>query len=254
MSGFFITGTDTGIGKTFVTCALIYALQQRGIVAAPMKPIAAGVPTYAAGVPTSAAGMIDAYGIPMNDDVALMMGASGHRFPLSAVNPYCFREAIAPHIAARHENIEVDLSVIRIAYRQLSDNADVVLVEGAGGFLVPLTDCESMALIPSALQLPVVVVVGMRLGCINHALLTVEAIRARGLSLAGWIANSCNETMNAYEENLSTLTRLMKAPLLGELPHIHSRNTLQTLQTLQAPRVAATHLHTELFIPATEQP
>ena len=244
MSGFFITGTDTGVGKTFVTCALIYALQQRGIVAAPMKPIAAGVPT-------SAAGTIDAYGIPMNDDVALMMGASGHRFPLSAVNPYCFREAIAPHIAARHENIEVDLSVIRIAYRQLSDNADVVLVEGAGGFLVPLTDCESMALIPSALQLPVVVVVGMRLGCINHALLTVEAIRARGLSLAGWIANSCNETMNAYEENLSTLTRLMDAPLLGKLPHIHSRNTLQTLQ---APRVAATHLHTELFIPATEQP
>ena len=241
MSGFFITGTDTGVGKTFVTCALIYALQQRGIVAAPMKPIAAGVPT-----PT--AGTIGDNGIPINEDVAFMMETSDHRFPLHAVHPYCFREAIAPHIAARHENIEVDLSVIRIAYRQLSDSAEVVLVEGAGGFLVPLSDSESMALIPSALQLPVVVVVGMRLGCINHALLTVEAIRARGLTLAGWIANTCNETMNAYEENLSTLKQLMKAPLLGELPH------LQLSDTLQAARIAATHLHTELFIPATEQP
>ena len=241
MSGFFITGTDTGVGKTFATCALMHALRLRDIVVAPMKPIAAGVTT-------SAAAKINFNGTSINEDVALMMEASGHRFPLHAVNPYCFREAIAPHIAARHENIEVDLSVIRIAYRQLSESAAVVLVEGAGGFLVPLSDSESMALIPSALQLPVVVVVGMRLGCINHALLTVEAIRARGLTLAGWIASTCNGTMNAHDENLSTLKRLIEAPLLGELPHFQSGDTLQ------AARIAASHLHTELLIPATEQP
>ncbi len=232
MSGFFITGTDTGVGKTFATCAMMYALQQRGLVVAPMKPIAAGT--------------IDVNGVPINEDVALTTEASGHRFPLHAVNPYCFREAIAPHIAARHEKIEVDLTVIRVAYRELASRADVVLVEGAGGFLVPLSANESMALIPSALQLPVVLVVGMRLGCINHALLTVEAIRTRGLVLAGWIANTCGETMNAYAENLSTLQKMIDAPLIGELPLAHARSTLE------AARVAASHLHTELLIPVPE--
>ena len=232
MSGFFITGTDTGVGKTFVTCALMVALQQRGLVVAPMKPIAAGT--------------IDVNGIPMNEDVALTMEASGHRFPLHAVNPYCFREAIAPHIAARHENVEVDLSVIRIAHRELANRADVVLVEGAGGFLVPLSGSESMALIPSALQLPVVVVVGMRLGCINHALLTAEAIHSRGLTLAGWVANTLGETMNAYAENLSTLQRRMEAPLIGEITR------MQANSTLAAARLASSHLNTELLIAATE--
>lgn len=233
MSGFFITGTDTGIGKTFIACALMVALQQRGMVVAPMKPVAAGT--------------IDVNGVPMNEDVALAMEISGQRFPSHAVNPYCFREAIAPHIAAQHENIDVDLSVICIAYRELAARADVVLVEGAGGFLVPLSESDSMALIPSALKLSVILVVGMRLGCINHALLTAEAIRSRGLTLAGWIANTPGETMNAYAENLSTLQRLMGAPLLGELPHIHSDNTLH------AARIAASQLHTELLIPVMEQ-
>ncbi len=233
MTGFFITGTDTGIGKTFATCALIYALQQRGLAVAAMKPIAAGT--------------IDVNGVPMNEDVALTTEASGHRFPLHAVNPYCFREAIAPHIAAQHEKIDVDMSVIRIAYRELAGRADVVLVEGAGGFLVPLSDSESMALIPSALHLSVILVVGMRLGCINHALLTAEAIRSRSLALAGWIANTPGESMNAYAENRSTLERLMDAPLLGELPHIHADNTLQ------AARIAASQLHTELLIPVMER-
>lgn len=160
MSGFFITGTDTGVGKTFATCALIHALQRRGLAVATMKPIAAG--------------NIDVNGVPMNEDVALLMDATGHRFPLHAVNPYCFRAAIAPHIAAKQEGVEIDMAVIQTAYSHLAERADVVLVEGAGGFLVPLSDNESMALIPAALQLPALLVVGMRLGCINHALLTVE--------------------------------------------------------------------------------
>lgn len=232
MSGFFITGTDTGVGKTFVTCALIYALQQRGLIVAPMKPIAAGT--------------IDVNGVPMNEDVVLVAEASAHRFPLHAVNPYCFSEAIAPHIAAQHEKTDVDMSVIRIAYRELAGRADAVLVEGAGGFLVPLSANESMALIPAALQLPVLLVVGMRLGCINHALLTVEAIRSRGLVLAGWIANTCGETMNAYAENLSTLQKMIDAPLIGELP------LTQAVATLEAARLAASHLHTKVLIPVTE--
>ena len=233
MSGFFITGTDTGVGKTFVTCALAHALQQRGFTVAPMKPVAAGT--------------IEVNGIAMNEDVALAMEATGHRFPLHAVNPYCFREAVAPHIAAQHEKIIVDMTVIRTAYRELAERADIVLVEGAGGFLVPLSAEESMALIPSALQLPVVLVVGMRLGCINHALLTAEAIRARGLALAGWIANSISpDTMNAYAENLSTLRRLLGAPLIGELPNISDYRAGGTLAA--ATRAAAIHLNTELLI------
>ncbi|MBL8522621.1 MAG: dethiobiotin synthase [Betaproteobacteria bacterium] len=206
MSGFFITGTDTGVGKTFVTAALILALQQRGLAVAPMKPLAAGT--------------IDVNGVPINDDVALLCDLSDHHYPLHAVNPYCFREAIAPHIAAQNEKVDVDISVIQTAYLELATRADVVLVEGAGGFLVPMSASESMALIPAALHLPVILVVGMRLGCINHALLTVEAIRARGLALAGWVANTCGETMNAYAENLSTLKSLIPAPLIGEIAHI----------------------------------
>ena len=228
MSGFFITGTDTGIGKTFAACALIHALQQRGIVVAPMKPIAAGT--------------IDVNGVPMNEDVALAMEMTEHRFSLRTVNPYGFREAIAPHLAAAHETVEVDLSVIRSAYRELTRRAQVVLVEGAGGFLVPLSDNESMALIPAALQLPIVLVVGMRLGCINHALLTVEAIRSRGLTLAAWIANTPGDIMNACAENLSTLQRLIGAPLIGEIPRVRAASTLL------AARIAAAHLHSELLI------
>jgi dethiobiotin synthetase len=248
MSGFFITGTDTGIGKTFVACALMRALQQRGLTVAPMKPIAAGVPIQAAGVPIPAAGAVEVAGVPMNEDVALFMDATGHRFPLRAVNPYSFRQAVAPHIAARLEGVEVDMTVMQSAYRQLAARAEVVLVEGAGGFLVPLSDSESMALIPAALQLPVILVVGMRLGCLNHALLTLEAIRSRGLALAGWIANSAapGALMNAYEDNLSTLKRMIDAPLIGETMHV------DTSDSLQAASIAASRLSTEILIPARD--
>ena len=231
MSGFFITGTDTGVGKTFVTCALIRALQRRGIRVAPMKPISAG--------------SININGRSMNEDVALLMAATGDRYPPELVNPYCFHAAIAPHIAAKHDGVEIDLAAIQAAYQQLAANADCVLVEGAGGFLVPMTESESMALIPAALQLPVVVVVGMRLGCLNHALLTQEAIKARGLRLAGWVANTPapGETMNARAENLSTLTRMIDAPRIGDITYFNMNDSLQATQA------AANLLQSEFLVP-----
>ena len=204
MSGFFVTGTDTDVGKTFVLRALLLAFQQRGLCVAPMKPVAAGT--------------IEVDGQQINEDVAHMMRETNNRFPLRAVNPYCFRNAIAPHIAAHREGVTVDINVIQAAYRALAANADIVLVEGAGGFLVPLSENDSMALIPAALQLHVILVVDMRLGCINHALLTVEAIATRKLTLAGWVANTSGDPMNAYLENLSALKNAIAAPLLGEIP------------------------------------
>jgi dethiobiotin synthetase len=227
MSGYFITGTDTGVGKTLITGGLMLAMQDRSLVVAPMKPVAAGT--------------LDVSGVAMNEDVALMLELSGHRFPRHAVNPYCFAEPIAPHIAARHENIVVDMKVVRTAYATLAARADVVLVEGAGGFLVPMSDTESMAQIPAALQLPVILVVAMRLGCINHALLTVEAIRARGLVLAGWVANSPGAQMAVHDENLATLDRLIAAPRLGLLAR------LDAATSAQAARLASTQLDTGLL-------
>jgi len=222
VSGFFITGTDTGVGKTLVTGALMVALQQRGLTVAPMKPVAAGT--------------VMMNGMAVNEDVALLQELSSHRFPLRDVNPCCFSEPIAPHIAASLEDVHVDVEVVRAAYARLAAQSDVVLVEGAGGFLVPMSETVSMAEIPIDLALPVILVVAMRLGCINHALLTAEAIRARHLVLAGWVANTPGAQMAAYEANLATLERLLKAPLLGVINQIAIGNSLE------AARVAAAHL------------
>jgi dethiobiotin synthetase len=204
VGNFFITGTDTGIGKTHAACALIAAMTARGIDVAGMKPVAAGTR--------------QAVGMAMNEDVAAFQQLTGQRFPLHLVNPYCLNEAIAPHIAAQHQGVSVDVSVIATAFNRLAERADSIVVEGAGGFLVPLSDAHTMAEIPVLLELPVILVVGMRLGCLSHALLTAEAIRARGLTLAGWMANTPGDTMNAYAENGSTLKTLLGAPCLGELP------------------------------------
>lgn len=203
MKKFFITGTDTEIGKTFVMCALIHALRARGVRVAPMKPVAAGV----------------SVGATMNDDVAALMAATDNVYALKDVNPYCFREAIAPHLAAAREGVVIEMPLIRAAFDRLGAIADCVLVEGAGGFLTPMNASESLADVPRALGLDVVLVVGMRLGCINHAALTVEAIRARGLNLAGWVANTPGVEMDCYAENIATLTALIAAPLVGTIRH-----------------------------------
>lgn len=207
MKSFFITGTDTDVGKTYVACAFIHALKARGLRVAPMKPIAAGT--------------VRTGGVDINEDVVALREVASSNVPLTDINPYCFSEPIAPHLAAQHENVVVEMAVIRKAFARLAADADTVLVEGAGGFLVPLSADQSMAEIPVALGLDVILVVSMRLGVLNHALLTAGAIRSRGLALAGWVAN-CNmpgTVMAAFDENIATLKRLLDAPLLGIIPH-----------------------------------
>lgn len=198
---FFVTGTDTGVGKTHVTCALLHATRQLGMTAVGMKPIAAGV---------------EADG--RNGDVTQLLSASSITPPLEWVNPFLYAPAIAPHIAACEAGHPIDIVVIRRAFEQLRMLADVVWVEGVGGFRVPLDEMHDTADLAQILALPVVLVVGMRLGCLNHALLTAEAIAGRGLRLAGWIANQLDSTMDRFEENLDALRVRLNAPLLGVTP------------------------------------
>lgn len=199
--GLFITGTDTGVGKTHAACLLAEALKQRGLRVALMKPVASGT---------------DDDG--MNEDVRRLMAASNVPASLEAVNPYCFSPAIAPHLAARHAGVSMELGVIERAYAQLAERSDITLVEGAGGFLVPFNEAAGMDEIPRQLKLPVVMVVGLRLGCLNHAQLTAEAIETRGLTLVGWLANRIDPVMEYAEENLTSLRSILRSPYLGEIP------------------------------------
>lgn len=198
----FVTGTDTEIGKTFVSCALLHALAARGKRAVAMKPVAAGV---------------DARG--RNEDVEALRAASALALPREWINPWCFAEPIAPHIAAAEAGVVFDAGAVHAAYARLAAEADAVVVEGVGGFLVPLSPGFDAADLAIALGLPVILVVGMRLGCLNHARLTAEAIAARGLPLAGWVANRIDPAMARFDENLATLRALLPAPLLGVVPH-----------------------------------
>lgn len=198
----FITGTDTGIGKTYVACALLHALRQQGFSAIGMKPVAAG---------TEADGR--------NDDVEALLAASSLAAPRALVNPYLFADPVAPHLAAAETGVTMDAATVRAALAELAPQADALVVEGVGGFLVPLGEGFDSADLARALGLPLILVVGMRLGCLNHALLTVEAIRARGLPLAGWIANRIDPAMARFDDNLAALRQRIDAPLLGVIPH-----------------------------------
>lgn len=198
--GIFITGTDTDVGKTYAACLLIEALKARGLRVAVMKPVAAG---------------LDENG--ENEDVRRLTAASNVPAAQELINPYRFTPAIAPHIAAKQAGIGMRLDVIERAYGQLAAQADRVVVEGAGGFLVPFDETCGMDAIPQHLNLAVVMVVGLRLGCLNHALLTAEAIRARGLVLAGWVANHIDPDMAMADENLAALRARLAAPFLGEI-------------------------------------
>lgn len=197
----FVTGTDTEVGKTFVTCALLDILRRQGVKAVAMKPVAAG---------TDAAGR--------NDDVELLLAASAFAAPRELVNPYLFAPAIAPHIAAAEAGCAIDIGHIVGAFAALRELADAVLVEGVGGFCVPLGATDDTADLAERLELPVILVVGMRLGCINHALLTVQAIAARRLTLCGWIANRIDSRMPRFDANLAALKERIGAPLLGVVP------------------------------------
>lgn len=196
--GLFVTGTDTGIGKTRVAVALIHALRAQGLRVAAMKPVSAG----------SAPG-------ELNEDVSALMQASNVDAELCDMNPYAFAEPIAPHIAAGLAGVRIDLEVIAAAYTRLAAAADVVVVEGAGGWRVPLNDQEDMADLAVRLGLPVVLVVGMRLGCISHALLTAESIAGRRLPWAGWVANQMDPDMARSAENVVALRARLPDPCLG---------------------------------------
>lgn len=199
--GFFVTGTDTGVGKTRVACALLRALVRSGVRAVGMKPVAAGA-------------VRDGEGL-LNEDVAELCAASAGAAPRALVNPYCFEPAIAPHIAAERAGVAISAEKIIAAFGDLASTFDAVIVEGAGGFCIPLGDELDSADLAAYLGLPVILVVGLRLGCLNHALLTAQAINARGLPLAGWVANHIDPHMQAVEENISSLDRRLGAPLLA---------------------------------------
>ncbi len=173
--GIFVTGTDTGIGKTVVSLGLMQALQDQGLTVAGMKPVSAGCEQTAAGL--------------RNDDAVLLQQQSSITLEYAAVNPYAFEPAIAPHLAARAAGVEIDLDVILTAYRALAARVDCVVVEGVGGWRVPLNERASVADLAAALGLDVCLVVGLRLGCLNHALLSAASIEAAGCHLAGWVAN-----------------------------------------------------------------
>ncbi len=203
----FVIGTDTGVGKTLVACALIHAMRMQGIAAVGMKPVASGA-------------WQDSAGTWHNDDVDALASVSVPGCRAALTNPYLFEAPLAPHIAARNEGRLIEPERIFDAFHQLCDSAQHVVVEGVGGFLVPLAEDFTTADLAQALGAPVVLVVGLRLGCINHALLTFEAVRARGLRLAGWVANCLPDGMLEQDETIAALAERLQAPLLGILPRL----------------------------------
>ena len=200
----FITGTDTEIGKTLVSSIMLRQLARSGVKAIGMKPVAAG------------AVMRD--GSWHNDDVDALVAETQQSLPTALTTPYMLREAASPHIAAALENADIDIGHILDCYRQVADQAEAVVVEGVGGFRVPLNKSEDAADLAQRLNLPVIMVVGLRLGCLNHALLTADAIAARGLTLAGWVANAVDPDMAYTKENFETLVARLPVPPLGAIP------------------------------------
>lgn len=217
---YFITGTDTEIGKTTISCALIRALAKKGLHVAPMKPVAAGASEIG--------------GQWHNEDVDALIAASNMELPLSLIAPYLLKTPIAPHLAALLDRRPIDLAHILSCYNEIRRQADAVIVEGVGGFCVPFTDRTSSADLAVQLNLPVILVVGLKLGCINHALLTAEAIRSRGLELAGWIANRIEPRMPFAPENIQTLEAWLNAPRLGTIPYLESFSETDTYLDLSS--------------------
>jgi len=203
--GVLVTGTDTGVGKTVVSAALLHALGARGHRTVGMKPVASGAERVG--------------GRLVNEDVEALVAASNVQAPPHLVNPYCFAPAIAPHLAAGLAGRTISLPRLRSAYEGLCSRADRIVVEGAGGLLVPLNRRRDFGHLAQYLDVPVVLVVGMRLGCLNHALLTAEILRWRGLRFAGWVANRVDPAMARFGRNVEELRSRLDAPLLGVVPH-----------------------------------
>ena len=217
MRHFFVTGTDTEVGKTYAACALIHALRAQGLSVAAMKPVAAGT---------------DADG--NHDDVEQLRAAANVEIPREIMTPYLFAPPIAPHIAAAEAGARIDLARIGVCYEEIARRADAVVVEGVGGFRVPLNERVDASDLAAMLRLPVVLVIGLRLGCLNHALLTAEAIERRGLRFAGWIGNAIDPGMARPEANIGSLQSRLPAPCLGLLPHDPARRPASVAHLLNA--------------------
>ena len=200
----FVAGTDTGVGKTAVSCALMAAASASGLRTAAVKPVAAGCDD-------------DGH----NDDALCLMAAMSEDLDYSQVNPVALKAAIAPHIAANLAGKTLQASrLVGLCRGVMLSQADFIVIEGAGGWRVPINPRETLADVAVQLQVGIILVVGMRLGCINHALLTAEAIRRDGLQLAAWVANQPGPRMARHEENLETLRQMLPAPLLGDVPFL----------------------------------
>lgn len=217
---YFVTGTDTGVGKTLICCALLHAFaaQRRRVVG--MKPVAAGCDDD-----------------ERNEDVKKLYAASNILATYGQINPYSFLHPIAPHIAARNAGVRIDFSRILTSYHELTSQADIVIVEGIGGFKVPLNERQDSIELAQQMDLPVILVVGMRPGCLNHALLTAWAIEACGLTLAGWVANVLDAEMLVLRDNIAALKQRLAAPLLGVVEY----------QAQPDAHVAAAQLNIELL-------
>lgn len=201
--GYFVTGTDTGVGKTLVSAALLHVLSSRGLHTAAMKPVASGCTPTPDG--------------PRSDDALTLLRHATVQCPYAQCNPYSFVPAIAPHLAAHEARVRIEPAAICSLFDALKAGADAVVVEGVGGWSVPLNERETVADLARALQLPVILVVGLRLGCLNHALLTAEAIARDECVLAGWIANQPDPEMERVQDNISALTERIRAPHLGTI-------------------------------------
>lgn len=208
----FITGTDTGVGKTLVSCALIHAFKSRGLKVAGMKPVASGSEQTSQGL--------------RNADAVALQRTTNVPAEYATINPYCFAPAIAPHLAARQAGVTIELSRLQEAYRVLSAQAEVVIAEGAGGWRVPLEPQGYLSDFAETLQLDVVLVVGLRLGCINHAVLTAEAIHSGPCRLVGWVGNLIDPEFAPLQDNLTTLADRLTVPCLGVLPHASNPDPL----------------------------
>jgi dethiobiotin synthetase len=222
-AGVFIAGTDTEIAKTRVAVALLRALHSRGVRAVGMKPVATGRRSALAWELIGLGGFYKE-GDMINDDVALIGACSPPEVDRLDINPYAFDWGVSPHIAAARVGVRIEPEVVAAAYERLATQADVVVVEGTGGWFAPIGELGTMADIAQRLRLPVVLVVGLRLGCLNHALLTVQAIGASGLTLEGWIGSVLDADMPALDDNIAALDNLLGVPRLALLPHSRIRD------------------------------
>jgi dethiobiotin synthetase len=220
-SRLFVTGTDTGVGKTLVTLALMQRGRDRGARVVGLKPVASGCQRTARGLE--------------NDDAVRLRESSSVRLPYALVNPYAFEPPIAPHLAAEATGTRIEPARIAASLEAAAAVADLVLIEGAGGWLVPLGPNGTLADLVAYLGVPVVVVVGLRLGCLSHALLTAESITARGVRLAGWVASAIDPTMAAQTENIDALRRRLPAPLLGWLPYAPGVSVAELASSVRLP-------------------